>query len=233
MNFTFGIVTGGNNESMISVIIDSIKNQNITNYEIIIVGNCSITEGVVNIEFDENVKKSWITKKKNLITDNATYDNIVYLHDYIIFEDGWYNGQLKKGNDFKIRMDKILNNDGTRYRDWTMWPHNNNNIDNHIYRNNERLLPYNVTNLSKYQYISGAYWIGKNDVMKEFPLNEELSWGEGEDVEWSMRLRKKYDFDMNSNSSVRLLKNKDPIFDEVKPDTLKKILEEHDKISNI
>ena len=38
MNFTFGIITGGNNELMINDIINSIENENIPNYEIIVVG---------------------------------------------------------------------------------------------------------------------------------------------------------------------------------------------------
>lgn len=42
--------------------------------------------------------------------------------------------------------------------------------------------------------------------MEEFPLNEELYWGDGEDVEWSLRVREKYDFTMNVFSEVKLLK---------------------------
>ena len=38
MDFSFGIITGGNNESIINQIIDSIEYENIPNYEIIISG---------------------------------------------------------------------------------------------------------------------------------------------------------------------------------------------------
>ena len=40
-------------------------------------------------------------------------------------------------------------------------------------------------------------------------LKESLNWGQGEDVEWSKRIRNITDFKMNMYSSVKLLKSKD------------------------
>lgn len=214
MDFTFGIITGGNNEPMINDIIDSIEKEKIPNYEIIIVGNANINrDNVICINFDESIKPNWITKKKNTIVGLSKYENIVFLHDYIKLNDGWYEGQLKSGNDFKIRMDKIINYDGSRFRDWCIWPHNNNNMDSFIGR--DCLIPYSIVHLSKYMYISGSYWIAKKNIMVEFPLSENLIWGQGEDVLWSKQVREKYDFNMNINSSVRILKQgKDKVFSE-------------------
>lgn len=203
MNFTFGIITYKDNESLINQIIDSIEFQNIPNYEIIVVGSCDIDrKNLKVIPFDESIKPSWITRKKNIITENSKYENIVYLHDYIVFENDWYEGQLKSGNNFQIRMDKIVNPDGSRFRDWVIWPHNDNEMDNFI--GMDGLIPYDMTHLSKYMYISGSYWIGKKDIMIQFPLDEALAWGEGEDVEWSKRIRESVDFNMNINSTVKI-----------------------------
>lgn len=214
MNFTFGIITGGDNESIISKIIDSIEKENIPNYEILIIGPCNLSrKNTLIIPFDENARKGWITKKKNIITQIANFENIVYLHDYIEFLPGWYEGHLKSGNDFKIRMDKMINYDGTRYRDWCIWPHNNSKMDEIVGK--DCLIPYDIKHLSRYQYISGAYWVAKKSVMLEFPLNENLTWGEGEDVIWSSQVREKYIFDMNVNSAVKIIKaNKDVVFSE-------------------
>lgn len=214
MDFTFGIITGGNNEIMINEIIDSIEKENIPNYEVIIVGSCNIDRKNTKVlPFNETVRRAWITKKKNVITHEAKYENIVYLHDYIKLLDGWYNGQLVAGNEFKIRMDKIINNNGERFRDWCIWPHNNNDMDNIIGR--DCLIPYDIKHLSKYMYISGSYWVAKKDVMMRYPLNELLGWGEGEDVLWSKQVREVYYFDMNTNSSVYILKGgKDKVFNE-------------------
>lgn len=205
MDFTFGICKSIDSPHLEN-IIDSIRNQNIPNYEIIIVGTNHKIYGddIKNIDFDETQRKGWITRKKNLITKNAKYENIVFLHDYIFFTHQWYEGQLKSGNGFHIRMDKIINIDGSRYRDWCIWPHNENHMDEIIKR--EIMIPYDITHLSKYMYISGAYWISKKYVMEKYPLDEQLMWGEGEDVFWSKKVREEYEFNMNTNSIVRLLK---------------------------
>lgn len=225
MNFTFGIVTTPNNEQAVNTIIDSIEKQNIPNYEVIVVGNCNIDRNNTTvISFNESVKQGWITRKKNVITNFAQYENIVYLHDYIVFEDGWYEGQLKSGNNFKIRMDKIIDINGDRFRDWCLWVHNGNEMDKLVDR--DALIPYDMTHLSKYMYISGAYWIAKKNVMEEFPLNEDLVWGQGEDVLWSKQVRQKYDFNMNVHSTVKLIRpNKDKVFNEPNEEKIKLLKE--------
>ena len=45
-------------------------------------------------------------------------------------------------------------------------------------------------------------------------LNEKLKWGQGEDVEWSIRVRKITNFVINERSVVKLMKYKDRIFNE-------------------
>jgi hypothetical protein len=60
--------------------------------------------------------------------------------------------------------------------------------------------------------------------MTEFPLNENLLWGQSEDVEWSLRIREKYDFSMNKHSSVQLLKYKDRAFDESDELTIEQLM---------
>lgn len=223
MNFTFGVVTGGNNEQAINQIIDSIEKQNIPNYEIIIVGSCNITRNNTTIiPFNENIKQGWITRKKNIITDAAEYENIVYLHDYVVFEDGWYEGQLKATDDFKIRMDKIIDINGVRWRDWTAWLHNPNSPEFNELIGRDCLLPYDITHLSKYMYISGTYWVAKKSVMEEFPLDESRTWGNSEDIVWSFQVREKYQFSMNPFSTVKLIKpNKDRVFNEPNEEKIK------------
>jgi len=235
IDFTFGIVTSGNKYDDLNKIIDSIENQDIPNYEIIIVGNSEIKRKKTKlIEFDESIKTSWITKKKNIITNYSQFENIVYLHDYIKFHDDWYKGFLKFGNNFDICMNKIINYDGTRYRDWCLCMWNDPNISNIDGERNKLisdivepgmkcLLPYDEDRFTKHMYFSGAYWVAKKNVMLEFPLNEKLIWGRGEDVIWSMEVRKKYKFSMNKYSAVELLKYKDAIFNSADNETIQKL----------
>jgi hypothetical protein len=151
-----------------------------------------------------------ISIKKNMITSEAKYENIVYLHDYVSLDENWYNGFLKFGDDFTVCMTKILNIDGVRYRDWCLWQDDANKYVGNL----NYLIPYDMSHLSSMMYISGAYWVAKKSFMISNKLNEKLSWGQGEDVEWSLRVRNKTEFKMNSLSSVKLLKNKNRIFNE-------------------
>ena len=211
MEFTFGIITSGNNFDDISKIITSIKNQHIKNYEIIIVGGenaFELEDVVIHYPFDDTLKNGWITKKKNIITSKAKYENIVFMHDYIILHKNWYKGFLKFGNDFEIAMNKIYNKDNKRLRDWCLWTDNGNFVDNIVNPKLRCLLPYNVENLNEFMYISGTYWVAKRKLMEENPLNENLLWGQGEDVEWSKRVRNIYSFKMNKHSKVLSLKQK-------------------------
>ena len=223
MDFTFGIITNGTEDDRINKIIDSIEEQDIPNYEIIIVGNSKVCRSRTQIiEFDENIKRSWITKKKNIITDYANFENVVYLHDYIEFDKDWYAGFLKFGNDFDLCMTKIVNPDETRYRDWCLCMWNDprdvglgprNKLISDIVEPGMRcLLPYDEERFTSHMYFSGAYWVAKKNVMTEFLLDDELVWGQSEDVIWSIEVRKKYQFKMNKYSKVKLLKYKDPIF---------------------
>jgi len=221
--FTFGIITDGNNDNFIKTIVSSIESQ-VPIYEIIIVGNSKIvSKNTVVIPFNETIKKAWITKKKNIVAQNAKYNNLVLLHDYITFSENWYLGFLKyykENGDFEIISNKILNSDNTRFRDWCFFPlllKGQYNITKHP--NSQKiietgcLLPYDfVSNdkINKYIYYSGSFFIVKKDILVKYPLDEKKGWGEGEDVEWSKLLSdNKYIFKFNKYSEVKFLKLKE------------------------
>ena len=207
MDFTFGIITGGGYEDNINKIIDTIEQQQITNYEVIIVGSANVNRtNTTIIDFDETVRDKWISLKKNIITEFAKYENIVYLHDTVALEDNWYSGFLKFGNDFDITMTKMLNADGERYRDWLLLDTFINGIQIPYL---ERILPYGENRLTKHMYISGTYWVAKKAFMLKYPINNNLCWGMGEDTEWSVRVRENTTFKMNLYSTVKLLVWKD------------------------
>ena len=111
MKFTFGIVTGAKVDD---IVLNSIYDLNIPEFEIIIVGGKAPIGylKLTHIPFDESQQQNWITKKKNIITEHAKYDNIVFMHDYLVFNKEWYNGFKKFGNDFDICMNVIKNLEG-------------------------------------------------------------------------------------------------------------------------
>ena len=136
---------------------------------------------------------------------------MVFLHDYQIFNENWFIDFLEFGNDFDICATRVINADGSRYRDWILcWdaiPEFPNGLPN-----KEHILPYSEKRLSKFMYINGSYWIAKRSVMIEFPLDPELVWGQSEDIVWSKKVTKKYKFDINKKSTLIMLKHKDPFY---------------------
>jgi len=234
MDFTFGIITDGSKQAAerLSVIIESIEAEKIPRYEVVIVGNVQhapMGDRLRAIHFNESLRRNWITRKKNMITEQARYANVVYMHDYLKLVSGWYEGWKVFGDNFTAAMNVILNADGTRYRDWTLSPDSSVaalkkavGVDSA-----QNLLPYDQSDLSRAMYFSGAYWVAKRDTMRAIPLDENLVWGEGEDVEWSRRFREKHEFRMNPYSAVRVFgKMKDVIFSEFPVNRLNSFREE-------
>jgi len=197
--------------------IQSIKSLNILNenYEIIVIGGNTLgkdvtIDGVQYIHFDESIKPAWITKKKNLLIERAQFENIILIHDYVSFDENWYNGFISFTTDWDVCMCKIRNKDNTRWRDWLLWW-----CDKTPYRieeNGTLLAPnrvmYDDTNYinNGQMYISGTVIIGKKTYLQQNKLNEDLCWGQGEDCEWSGRCNKTWNYKMNTGSTLRLLK---------------------------
>jgi hypothetical protein len=228
MKITFGIITNavnGINDNLIKSV-ESIRNLKIPDYEIIIVGTESnlkslYSDDVKIIDFNEHIKPGWITKKKNLITHHAQFNDIVYQHDYFAYDSDWYEG-WKNFGDYKIGMNKLVNVNGERYRDHVIF-HSGGLIDSikpPWFDRFECLLPYEETGFSKIQYLSGAWWISKKHVMEEFPLDERLVWSQGEDLIQSYAIREKYNFSINTNSTAHLVKFNEPVFHLMRPQTL-------------
>lgn len=216
MDITFGIVTDGSSPENMEKVVSSINKLNITNYEILIVGDSEIfeTNNTKKIYFDETIKVGWITKKKNLISQNAKYEIIVFLHDYYLFDLDWYKEMLNFGDNFDVCMNQITNIDGSRYHDWVLWVENNSFLDKYVEKSRVTLIPYKYKKFLKYMYVPGGYWIAKREFMIKNPLNEELVWGQAEDVEWSKRIRKLADYKINSKSILKILKHKPAKFKE-------------------
>lgn len=206
LNFTFGIVTSNKICVFMPHILNSIRSLNgleKENYEIIVVGgpsNYNGDNGFKHIPFDDTPR---IALKKNLITESSSKENIVFLHDYFVFDSDWYNGFLEFGDHWDICMNMLINTDGRRFRDWLSWDDpKNQTINGKV----GLLAPYSYDKF-QYMYISGAYWVAKTELMKKEPINKWFHWGECEDLEWSKRvLRKGYKYKMNTLSVVHVIK---------------------------
>jgi hypothetical protein len=212
---TFGIITHGLSNDLLSQALQSIE-QFAPHNEVIVVGGEYIY-GVNHVPFDDDERPGWITRKKNLITTYANCDNVVYMHDYLALCPGWQEGFDSFGDDWDICMSAIENVDGSRYHDWCLWDDPRVSGGGLIVENwcpngikktgGAALYPYDQPQC-EHMYIPGAYWIAKRQFMLDNPLDEEILHCQGEDVEWSYRIRDKMRYCMNPQTKVRLLRNK-------------------------
>lgn len=199
IDWTFGIITVYEDKSRLLEIIESIRSLGVPKYEILFVGGGD-SEGIDGpdirkIDFDETVKDKWITRKKNVLAQEAKYDNIVLMHDYHIFHPDWYKNFVEFGTEWEIcSCPQFLINGSRNPMDWSLW-------DKPGY-GRAWSLPYNDWSQTQWMYISGGFFIVKRHVLLEEPLNEDLVWNQEEDVDWSYRVRNKYIMKCNGNSPV-------------------------------
>lgn len=206
-------------------LVHSITHQSVqVPYEILVCGNFE-HENVTTIDFPEDLNgTAYITRKQNLLVENAKYENIVFLRDYEFLWNDWVDGLLYwntlNNESWTVMLTPVLNRDGTRFRDvchwdkpgiggeWTQyepWCK-----EGRVTKGGPHLCPYSDFEPG-YCYINGGYFIAKTAFMKNNRWNKNLQWGEAEDVELSLRMRQDRNFNIviNQHSIIQLQKQKD------------------------
>ena len=191
IDFSFCIITDNSIDACkrISEMVFSIRSQQIANYEILIIGGTGNKfsgnlENLYKIDFNEGIKRGWITKKKNDVAKIAKYNNLVMMHDYFILHPSWYKHYetFLKDREYDVCCNPVLLMDGRRdYTDWTTY--------DHPHYGKQCPLPYSDWSQTKNQYFSGGYFLTKRDFFLNNPLNEDLVSHQEEDLEWSLRIR--------------------------------------------
>ncbi len=209
--WTFGILTNGKRDEAAEAEIESILSLKIPYCEIIVCGafRNKNKRKIKHINF--NPKIAWITKKKNIICEEAKYENIVVTHDRFIFDKEWYEGMKKYGNYFELLSCIIKNPNDQRAEDWITF---GTDLNDKVLTGKHGLLEYK--DWDKNGYIDGGLYILKKSSWKKAQWNEGLIWGEGEDIELA---RDFYNagivarFNPFSSCQTSSLKNKQLIFE--------------------
>lgn len=214
---TFGIISSDDTCGYIPQIIKDIRALHIEEYQILIVGPHKpfIGQRICQIMGGE------FTTKKNMVTNYAHYDTIVYMHDYITFLPTWYEEWRAQLDSFDIAMNRIECLDNTRFRDLCYWNHPACGDSMTIAEpwcpkgmtfDGRPCLPNYKTKIDVSRiYVSGTYWIAKKAFMKKYPLNESIKHCQGEDLEFCLRWRENPNvrFVFNEKAVCKLLKIKD------------------------
>ena len=192
--WSFGIVTNGIRLENISKLIDSIIEQNIPSYEIIICGKVDTlflkkykNINIVYIEFTQRDKLGWITKKKNLICEKAKYNNIAVFHDRFILDKDWYKGMQKYGNNFEVLSCSNIDLEGNRSEDWSLYGKNKIYLYSHtdknfLFRKNNFPVLLDYRDWDETLFIPGGSIIIKKNIWKKVKWDERIHWMEEEDV---------------------------------------------------
>lgn len=211
--WSFGIITGGNSAELVSTLIESIIKQDIPEYEILVCGYYEPTDSqkdkiaLIN-DIKEKDIRGPIVKKKNKIVESASYNNLLILHDRYVLPDDWFDKITKYGNYFEILSMPNETKDGERISDWnefTGFPSSRYRFD--------YLLP-DYKRFPNYWYAQGGVLLVKKHLYDTFRLDNNLYWGELEDVQYSQIAHLKgalYYFDINNRlltHSARLPKSK-------------------------
>lgn len=183
--WSFGVITQGKRQEFVEKLLDSIIEQKIPEFEIILVGNYThpINEKYIDkvriIPFSQQDEKGWITKKKNIVAQNARYENLLVVHDRFVLDKNFYSGMCRYGNSFSILTCKQEMYDGTRTPDWV-------SINNSHAWVSPACMEYE--DYSPLVYCNGGLTIIKKTIALQHPWNEMLFWNQAEDVELTHRL---------------------------------------------
>ncbi|GIU68970.1 MAG: hypothetical protein KatS3mg002_0206 [Candidatus Woesearchaeota archaeon] len=183
-NWSFGIITRGITDNIVDEIIENIREQKIPHYEIIVCGKYAgkylNSKDVKYIYFMEKDDKGWITKKKNIICENAKYENLFVMHDRIKLHNNWFSGMKKYGNNWEILSCIILHN-GKRTYDWLSLKYPLEDIRSKCYLGSH--LDY--SDWDKWIYIDGGMIIMKKYVWEKVPWENARYYAEAEDSKLS------------------------------------------------
>lgn len=185
--FEFALITNGLRPTQVRRFVDSVANiRGIDNiaWSIAICGpaDCRYqTEALSNrIRYIEepslHTAKGWITRKKNLIVETSTSENLLVAHDRYEIPENFLDAMFEYGPDFSVLVPAQVDQNGKRFPDWvsigSQWS----------------WAPCGMLDYGDYNpniYINGGVIISKRSVLKDTPWNDLLFWNQGEDVELS------------------------------------------------
>ncbi|MDA9000672.1 hypothetical protein N9J66_01255 [Gammaproteobacteria bacterium] len=199
--WSFGIITNGKKSKQVNALIRSIQALHIPEYEILICGPHDSKDPMIKVfgvDSDEEELRGPITKKKNEIGRLAKFENLVILHDRYVFPDNWFFKMKKYGNLFEMLVLPNIGLGGGRVNDWSAFYGN----PSQPLSKGTSLLPYNK--YSESVYMQGGILIIKKSIFNRITLDENLYWGELEDVVFS-KIAHLYGFFTYIDSNNRVL----------------------------
>lgn len=136
-----------------------------------------------------NTNKITLGKKRNLGIKISKYDKLIMSLDYFQIKNIKIDKLEKELNTKQLLVPKIKTKDNKRYLDWMF-------LD--FPKIGKCFCPYNLKD-RKYMYFHGSYFIFKRKYLIQNKFSDYLDHRQGEDVEWSLRVRKKIKYSLTDS----------------------------------
>lgn len=181
-SISFCIITNGKKPEHLRKELSSIRDLNISDYEIILAGSppadfsADELKNVRVIQLPDAAAVGRLGEMRNACCDVATKEVFVVADDDLIFQSDFYQGLCQFGADFDLLSTRFLNTDGSRFWDWAEKT-----------PTGQRLVDYSATTPNI--YVTGGLSILKPNVYRAVKWHSGREFYQEEDVDFSARLK--------------------------------------------
>ncbi|MDQ1214268.1 hypothetical protein [Pantoea anthophila] len=210
-SWTFGIPVGPEDPTFLNYTVGRLLELGIEDMEIILCGqphkDFKYFDNVKIVGLDIPAPPVHITRKKNVIAENATKNNLCIFHDRVLLPKNFLSAMKKHGDIYPLTglqsvyfadkynlIPRKYSDYGTASADLSKYisidDFNKKDLrsltwDFQFYCQNPRRAKFG------YDYPTGSLYICKSALWRKYPQNEKLFWEEYEDIEFGVRLSKK------------------------------------------
>ena len=177
--WSFCLITNGKRPEKLQAEIASIRALKIPAYEILVGGEApeGLPADVRIVPAVDAARNGRLGEMRNRLVEQAKYDHLVVADDDLLFHEDFYTGLKAYGEDWDVLCVRFLNPDGTRFWDWATLGG----------PKGHKLLDYDETD--PFVYVTGGLCLLKAPVAERVQWDEGRGFYQGEDVDFSARLR--------------------------------------------
>lgn len=176
--WSFCLITDGRRPDRLREELASIRALGLAPSEIVVVGHVpeGLGDDVRVIQRPDLAFTGRLGAMRNAACAVARYDTLVVADDDMLFHPE-FGDALREGGEWDVLCVRLLNPDGTRYWDWATIGGPRGHV----------LLDYDDTD--DHVYVTGGLAVMRASVHEVVPWDDGRGFYQGEDVEWSSRLR--------------------------------------------
>jgi hypothetical protein len=197
-SISFCIISSGENEGMLTKVVESIHGQSIPEYEVLICGVSAGRAGVKVYPHPEWVQNRELAKMRNYLCEKAQYETIVLLCEKSMLSSDWYEN-IKNIDNFDIAGCRIVDLNGNRWLDWGKCSRVDLNED-------YSLLDYEEWHPDA--FINGDFMILRKSVWERIKFRENLTGGKRDDIDLCHRAS-------NAGFNLRIFSNAVIIYQDI------------------